>query len=83
MRETRGSWKGLQIISTYCFRAGPDGQLLPLTENNLKRAFSHNQSFSANLDLSLVTHQKLEQYDEVHEMFEVNYLLKASHGQER
>ena len=82
VRETRGSWKGLQIISTYCFSAEPDGQLLLLTENNLKEAYPQNQTFRDSLDLSSAAQQKLEQYDKVHEMFEVNYLLKASHAQE-
>jgi len=81
VREVRTGGRGLHMISTYYFSAGPDGQLLPLTENNLKQAFSQNQFFSANLDRSLVTHQKLEQYDHEHEMFKVNSLLEASHAQ--
>ena len=79
LRETYRAKLG--TVSRYYFSAGPDGQLLPLTAANLKQAFPQNQILRASLDLTLDTHQKLEQYDKDHEMFEVNYLLKASHAQ--
>ena len=62
------------------FSAGPDGQLLPLTVANLKQAFSQNHKFRDSLDPSQATRQKLERFDKDHEIFEVNYLLKASHA---
>ena len=83
LREIRTGGKGLHTISTYYFSAGPDGQLLPLTVNNLRLAYPQNQPFGDSLDMSSAAHQKLERYDRVHEMFELNYLLKASHAQEQ
>ena len=81
VRETYRAKLG--TLSRYYFSAGPDGLLLPLTVVNLKQAFPDNQIFRDSLDRSIATHQKIERYDKDHEMFEVNYLLKASHAQER
>lgn len=82
VREIRTGGKGSHTISTYYFSAGPDGQLLPLTVNNLRLAYPQNQVFGENLDMSSAAHRELEQYDRVQGMFEVNYLLKASHAEE-
>lgn len=70
--------KGLRTVPTYYFSAGPSGQVLPLTLENLKRAFPDNQRFHDSLDQMFGRGQNLAQYDELHKMFTVNQLLVAS-----
>ena len=62
-------------IDTYYFSAGASGEVVPLTVENLKRAFPDNHRFHDSLD---VMRGDLAQYDEFHKMFKVNRLLIAS-----
>lgn len=70
--------KGYWPTLTYYFSSGPDGQLLPLTLENLKSAFPANHRFHDSLDQMFGQGQNLAQYDDFHKMFKVNRLLIAS-----
>lgn len=70
--------KGLRTVPTYYFSAGPKGQVLPLTLENLKQAFPDNHRFHDSLDQMFGRGQNVAQYDELHKMFKVNRLLMAS-----
>jgi hypothetical protein len=70
--------KGFRTVPTYYFSAGPDGQLLPLTLENLKWAFPDKHRFHDSLDQMFGQGQDLAQYDDFHKMFKVNRLLIAS-----
>ena len=80
MREIRvRSGKSTRAVPVYSFSVGPDGPLLPLTLEDLKRAFPENHRFHDSLDLTFPGGRELAQYDEFHKMFKVNRLLMASH----
>src|SRR5499427_9209568 len=63
---------------TYFFSVGPNGDVLPLTILNLKKAFPDNHTFHDLLDMSFKHDSDLTRYDEFHNMFKVNRLLAAS-----
>src|SRR5215510_8648978 len=62
----------------YFFSVGPDGEVLPLTILNLKKAFPDNHTFHDLLDMSFKHDSDLTKYDDFHKMFKVNRLLEAS-----
>jgi hypothetical protein len=62
----------------YFFSVGPNGEVLPLTIVNLKKAFPDNHRFHDNLDLMFRDDSQLTKYDNFHKMFKVNRLLNAS-----
>jgi hypothetical protein len=66
------------IIWTFYFSANLSDKILPLTVNDLKQAYSQNHTFVESLESNFPAHEKIEQYDDVHNMFKVNYLLHAS-----
>ncbi len=70
--------RGIHTIRGYFFSAGPDGPVLALTLENLKKAFPDNQRFHDALDAAFGARQKLSGYDESQKMFKVNQLLIAS-----
>ena len=70
-------------VSVYFFSSGPAGVVLPLTRNNLKRAFPDNHTFHDALDQTFHSDEELAQYDDFHKMFKVNRLLSASTSIER
>ena len=70
----RASW----LKSEYHFSVGAEGPVLLLTVDNVKRAFPDDHRFHDSLEQTLASGQKLAQYDEVHKMFRVNWLLMAS-----
>jgi hypothetical protein len=74
--------KGSHSVRKYYFSAGPDGQILALTLENLKQAFPDNHRFHDSLDVTFGAGQKLAEFDEFHQMFKVNRLLIASREQE-
>src|SRR5215475_2920905 len=63
---------------TYFFSVGPNGDVLPLTILNLKKAFPNNHVFHDLLDMSFKHDSDLTKYDDFHKMFKVNRLLAAS-----
>jgi hypothetical protein len=70
--------KGFHTNLEYYFSAGPEGQILALTLENLKQAFPDNHRFHDSLDATFGAGQKLAEYDEFHKMFKVNRLLIAT-----
>ncbi len=63
---------------TYFFSVGPNGDVLPLTILNLKKAFPDDHAFHDLLDMSFKHDSDLTKYDEFHKMFKINRLLDAS-----
>jgi hypothetical protein len=63
---------------TYFFSIGPNGDVMPLTILNLKKAFPDNHAFHDLLDMTFKHDSDLTKYDEFHKMFKVNRLLEAS-----
>lgn len=78
VREIKTHGKGFHTELEYYFSAGPEGEILALTPENLKRAVPDNRRFHDSLDAMLRAGQKLEMYDKLHTMFRVNWLLIAS-----
>ena len=76
-RFGKDAQRGLNTSSTYYFSVGAEGDVLPLTFNNLKRAFPTNYRFHDSLDAAF-PFGGLEQYDEFHRMFKVNHLLEVA-----
>ena len=63
---------------TYFCSVGPNGDVVPLTILNLKKAFPDNHTFHDLLDMSFKHDSDLTRYDGFHKMFKVNRLLAAS-----
>ncbi len=79
VRETHVTvGKSRHVVNEYSFSVGRDGNVLPLTLENLKRALPNNHAFHDSLDQMFGTGQDLAQYDEFHKMFKVNRLLVAT-----
>jgi hypothetical protein len=62
----------------YFFSVGPNGEVVPLTIVNLKKAFPDNHRFHDVLDMTFRNDSQLTRYDDFHKMFKVNRLLIAS-----
>jgi hypothetical protein len=62
----------------YFFSVGPNGDVLPLTILNLKKAFPDNHVLHDLLDMSFKHDSDLTRYDDFHRMFKVSRLLDAS-----
>jgi hypothetical protein len=69
---------GRTSVRLYCFSDGADGQVLPLTRENLKCTFPDNHRFHDALDITFDKDDELTQYDEFHRMFKVNHLLEMA-----
>ena len=78
--EARG--KTFNTRRDYYFSVGPEGKIMALTLDNLKRAFPDNHRFHDSLDMMFTAGQDLAAYDEFHRMFKVNRLLIASREQQ-
>lgn len=70
--------KTYRTVREYYFGVGGRGPLQALTLENLKQALPDNHKFHDSLDTTFGAGQKLEWYDEFHQMFKVNRLLIAS-----
>lgn len=70
--------RGVHTVRGYFFSAGPEGPVLALTLENLKKSFPDNQRFRDALDAAFGARQKLSEYDESRKMFRVNQLLIAA-----
>ena len=75
--ETVG--KSRHVVEVYYFSKGSNGNVLPLTLENLKHAFPDNHTFHDSLDQMFGAGQDLAHYDDFHKMFKVNRLLIATH----
>jgi hypothetical protein len=73
--------KGFKLVRLYYFSAGATGEVLPLTLENLHRAYGTNHRFIDSLDR--VTGQDLAEYDTFHQQFKVSRLLAESATQDR
>jgi hypothetical protein len=62
----------------FFFSVGPNGDILPLTILNLKKAFPDNHSFHDLVDMAFKHDSDLTRYDDFHKTFKVNRLLAAS-----
>ena len=62
----------------YFFSVGPNGDILPLTLVNLKKAFPDNHKFHDSLDMAFKHDSDLRKYDDFHKMFKINRLLVGS-----
>ncbi len=69
---------GRSIGGVYYFSKGSNGDVLPLTRENLKYAFPDNHAFQESLDQTFGAKKDLAQYDRLHKMFKVNWLLIAT-----
>ena len=65
------------LEKTYFFSVGPNGDVLPLTILNLKKAFPDNHRFHDVLDMTFKNDSDLTKYDDFHKMFKVNRLLES------
>lgn len=62
----------------YFFSVAAGGDVMPLTIDNLKRAFPNNHAFHDALDVTFRNNDELMRFDTFHQMFKVNRLLVAS-----
>ena len=72
------SGKTDQMVPSYFFSRGLDGNILPLSILNLKRVFPGNIIFHDQLDVVLHNETALSSYDVEHKTFMVNFLLNQS-----
>lgn len=77
-RNPKDTSRGLPTSRVYFFSVPASEQVLPLTLQNLKRAFPNSHAFHDALDATFRTDDELTQYDTFHNMFKVNRLLTAS-----
>lgn len=83
VRETHETvGKSRHVVKVYYLSKGSNGNVLPLTLENLKHAFPDNHTFHDSLDQMFGAGQDLAQYDDFHKMFKVNRLLIAAHTPE-
>ena len=70
--------RGLPRGYRYFFSVAAGGEVLPLTIDNLKRAFPDNHAFHDALDVTVRNNDELVRFDTFHKMFKVNRLLTAT-----
>lgn len=78
VREVKTHGKGFYTELKYYFSAGPDGPILALTRENLRKALLGNRKFLDSLDAAFAPRQNIAEYDNVHGMFRVNQAFIAS-----
>jgi hypothetical protein len=69
--------KGYKIINTYYFSISPGGDILPLTLDNLKSAYSNNNKFIDLLD-QYIRRSDVSEYDPFRKTFKVNYVYNKA-----
>ena len=82
-RESKDLARDRPATRLYFFSEGPAGEVLPLTRNNLRRAFPDNHAFHDAIDQMFHSDAELPQYDDFHKMFKINRLLVASQSSGR
>ncbi len=70
--------KGLRKETKYFYSTFGNGELLPLTINNLKNSFPDNHLFHILLDAQFRSNDELSGYDSFARKLKVNYLLKTA-----
>lgn len=70
--------RAMWLKSEYHFSVGSEGPVRLLTLDNLKHAFPDNRRFHDSLEQTFGSGRRLAQYDDLHRMFRVNWLLVAS-----
>ena len=73
-KESTAQNKNNEVINKYYFSTKPDGEILPLTISNLKKAYKDNDSFCDLID-KFFSENNVCAYDEVHSTFKVNYIF--------
>jgi len=59
----------------YFFTANSSDILMPLTKDNLKKAFPSNHPFHDAIDANFTKDEELINYDDFHKMYKINRLL--------
>jgi len=70
--------KGIQLAPAYFFSRTIDSEILPLTIQNLKKAFRDNMKFHDMLDVEFGGGEALSVYSVTDKMYKVNLLLTQS-----
>ena len=70
--------KGARTEKAYYFSVGAAAEAIPLTIDNVKKAFPNNHKFHDRLDMMFSSDSQLREYDNFHKMYKVNRLLVAS-----
>ena len=69
--------KGYNVKQNYYFSSSLDGQLIPLTLNNVKQAYSGNNQFVDLLD-HYFSNGDVVAFDATHNMYKLNYVYSKS-----
>ncbi|MEX1240650.1 MAG: hypothetical protein WEB30_13075 [Cyclobacteriaceae bacterium] len=65
-----GKWTSIE----YYFGKDPDTEIMPLTRENLKKAFPENIEFHKKLDALFRNNSQLSRFDRLYNTFVVNWL---------
>lgn len=71
--------KGFKVLNTYYFSATANGAILPLSLSNIRYAYKGNDKFLDLADLYFANGD-IQQYDEQHHTFRVNYVYAKAMG---
>lgn len=77
---TSSSGKSTVLVRSYFFSTALNGDILPLTILNLKKAFPGNVKFHDALDVTFGEGTTISAYDNDHKMYKVNYLIESLHN---
>jgi hypothetical protein len=78
VRQASSTEKTYILVPAYFFSNTISSEILPLTINNLKRAFQGNLKFHDILDSEFENDNSISVFDQVHNMYKINYLLSQS-----
>ena len=76
-KENTAQNKNNKVVDVYYFSKGPDGEILSLTLDNLKKAYKSNDIFLDLLD-KFFSAGDVCVYDAVHSTFKVNYVFSKT-----
>lgn len=65
-----------KYVPKYFFTTPSSDVLLPLTKDNVKKAFPENHPFHDAIDATIKSDDELIMYDTFHKMYKLNWLLK-------
>jgi hypothetical protein len=69
--------KGFRVVNAYYFSATADGEIVPLTLDNLKNEYKGNEKFVSLLEQSFIN-DNVNAYDKEHKTFKVNYIYQKA-----
>jgi len=69
--------KGYKVVKAYYFSTSADGDIMPLTIENLKGAYRTNEKFLELID-QFFNQGDVNEYDHVHKTFKLNYVYRKS-----